>query len=361
MTFKTDYNTLLEQLDQIDPLAYGKTRNFIDGAVTRLSPYISRGVISTKMVMAHVLDRGYNPYHIEKFLQELAWRDYWQQVWIEKGHAINADLKREQPEVEHHEISENLVASETGIVAIDQSIAGLYDHGYMHNHLRMYVASIACNVGKAHWKAPAQWMYYHLIDGDWASNALSWQWVAGANANKKYYANQDNINKYCYTNQRNSFLNVSYEAFESMDIPETLRATTLPTLETPLPEHTPLQLDTSRPLMVYNYYNLDPLWRQAEAANRVLLIEPSVFQQYPISQNAIDFMLQLAKNIPGIQIFVGEFNELQAQAPDQPIYYKEHPLNRYQGHEDPRDWMFPVKGYFPSFFSFWKKCRKTLK
>ena len=51
-------------------------------------------------------------------------------------------------------------------------------------------------------------MYYHLLDGDWASNALSWQWVAGSNANKKYYANQDNINKYFNSSQKQTFLDV---------------------------------------------------------------------------------------------------------------------------------------------------------
>jgi deoxyribodipyrimidine photo-lyase len=91
--------------------------------------------------------------------------------------------------------------------------------GYMHNHLRMYVAAIACNIGHSHWHLPARWMYYHLLDADWASNALSWQWVAGSFSSKKYYANQENINKYCHTQQRNTFLDVSYEAYETMPTP----------------------------------------------------------------------------------------------------------------------------------------------
>ena len=54
----------------------------------------------------------------------------------------------------------------------------------------MYIASIICNTAKCHWKIPAKWFYYHLKDGDWGSNALSWQWVCGTNSGKKYYANQ---------------------------------------------------------------------------------------------------------------------------------------------------------------------------
>ena len=73
-------------------------------------------------------------------------------------------------------------------------------------------------------------------------------------------------------------------------------------------------------------------------------------------------MLNLAKeNIPSIQIYVGEFKDLIKNHLVKEVYYKEHPTNRhYQGVEEPRDWMFEVNGYYPSFFSFWKKCKKQL-
>ena len=116
-----------------------------------------------------------------------------------KGNAINQDIKHEQKPISNHSISKAIIDANTGIYAIDNGIQEFYKTGYLHNHLRMYIAAIACNMGKSHWKAPAQWMYYHLLDADWASNALSWQWVAGSNANKKYVANQDNINKFCFT------------------------------------------------------------------------------------------------------------------------------------------------------------------
>ena len=61
-----------------------------------LSAYISRGVISTKFILKTLLDNNYNPAHIEKFIQELAWRDYWQQIWVSKGNLINSDLKHNQ-------------------------------------------------------------------------------------------------------------------------------------------------------------------------------------------------------------------------------------------------------------------------
>ncbi len=361
-TFPTSYSEILARIEQIDPIKYGRTRNFIDGAVTYLSPYISRGVISTSFVFERLLNRGFHPSPIEKMIQELAWRDYWQQLWIAKGDEINTDFKNTQKEVFHHQMPIALLEAKIGIDAIDEAILNFYETGYLHNHLRMYVASIACNIGKSHWRVPAQWMYYHLLDGDWASNALSWQWVAGSNSNKKYYANQENINKYCYTDQRDTFLDVGYDAFEEINVPEVLLNTSMPELKTPLPENKEISFNENLPVVLYNYYNLDPNWKTGMKANRIVLLEPSHFQKYPVGQNGIDFMLNLAKNLENAQIFVGEFDELMSEHKTSQVYFKEHPTNNhYKGIEEARDWMFDVQGYFPSFFGFWKKCKKQLK
>ena len=360
--FNTRYPRIIDQIDKVKPVRYGKTRNFADGAVTRLSPYISRGVISTRMVLDKILQQDLPYYAIEKFIQELAWRDYWQQVWIAKGDAIDEDLKQPQPDVAHHQMPLALDQATTGIDAIDTAIEELYQTGYMHNHVRMYVASVACNIAKSHWRVPAQWMYYHLLDGDWASNALSWQWVAGSNANKKYFANQDNINKYFYSEQKRSFLDRDYPELVQLETPAVLQDCHQQSLNSELPQTKALALDPSLPTLVYNYYNLDPTWRQDQPANRILLLEPSLFNRYPVAAKNIEFILKLADNIPDIQLFCGEFADLEAMTQSGSIYFKEHPLNgHYRGQEDPRDWMFQVEGYYPSFFAFWKRCKKEIK
>ncbi len=362
MQFTTNPQDIVKQIDQIDPIAYGKSRNYIDGAVTKLSPYISRGVISTKQIAQTVLDKGYHPDEIEPFLKELAWRDYFQQVWIAIGEDINEDIKQPQPDFKHHAIPVALTNATTGIIAIDSGIADLTSTGYLHNHLRMYVASIACNVGKSHWLLPAQWMYYHLLDADWASNALSWQWVAGSFSSKKYFANQENINKYCHTEQSNTFLSVSYEQLPNLKIPSALENTVQLKLETILPASDSLVLNPELPTYIYNFYNLDPVWGAEIIANRVLLLSPSFFEKYPVGSKTIDFILQLAKNISDIQIFVGEFEELLSGVDETKTNYKQHPTNiGYYGIEQPRDWICKeVTGYFPSFFAYWKKCKPYL-
>lgn len=354
-----DFQDIISQLKYINPVKYANTRNFINGDVTRLSPYISRGVISTRHVFQSLLQRGYTLENAEKLIQELAWRDYWQQVWVNKGEAINEDLKRPQEDVENHEMPRSLADAETGVDAVDAAISELYQTGYMHNHVRMYTASIACNMGHSAWKTPARWLYYFLLDGDWASNALSWQWVAGSNAGKKYVANQQNINKYCFTRQKGTFLDVDYSQFENINTPEVLKETFIPELKTPLPESKISSVRSDLPTYIYNWYNLDPKWDEQVKANRILLLEPSIFEKYPISSKSMNFMLALTKNIAGIQIFTGEFDDFVHQYNLDDIHFKEHPLNKnYRGTEHPRDWMFNVEGYYRSFFAFWKKCKK---
>ena len=353
----TDYKQILNKLDQLNPVQYAKNRNFIDGSVSKLSPYISRGVLSTKQVLDHLLRNGFEPKKIEKFSQELAWRDYWQQIWQEKD--IDLDIKNKQTDVLQKGLSQSIIDAKTNIKAIDESIQGLYLTGYMHNHLRMYVASIATNIAKSHWKQPAKWMYYHLLDGDWASNALSWQWVCGANSNKKYIANQENINKYTYSAQSNTFLDTSYENIMQLTQPEHMALTSKEHLKTKFPKSETITINESKPICIYNYYNLDPNWRNDINAQRILLIEPSIFEKYPIGEKAMNFMLSLSKNILSIQIFVGEFDELKTG--NSKVYFKQHPLNyNYKGIEDSREWMSNVNGYYPSFFGFWNKVKKEI-
>lgn len=361
INFETYYDSILNKIENINPIEYCKTRNYIDGAVTYLSPYISRGVISTKQVLHAVLSQGYIQKDIEHFIKELCWRDYFQRVAQVRD--INIELKQAQSEINNYSFPLAILNATTGIDGVDNAVMQLYRNGYMHNHCRMYTASIVCNIAKSHWLIPAKWMYYHLLDGDWASNACSWQWVAGANSNKKYFANQENINRYTYTNQKNTFLDLSYEDIVNSSVPEHLLQTDLPLLEMKFPEVSTLNVDNNLPTYIFNYYNLDPNFGKNISANKILLIEPDFFAQYPISEKCMNFMLDLSKNISGIQIYVGSFDSLKSEFNLKNIYYKEHPFNaNYSGTEIERDWIVKdLDGYFPSFFSYWKKIEKHIQ
>ena len=358
--FTVDYASILKKIEAINPVKYAHSRNYIDGQVNYLSPYISRGVISTKQVLASLQGKGYSFEQLEPLIQQLCWRDYFQRIAQVKD--INTEIKQVQEQVKHHAIPLSILEAKTGIQAIDQSIETLIESGYMHNHSRLYLAALTCNIGKSHWLHPAKWMYYHLLDGDWASNACSWQWVAGANSSKKYYANQENINKYTASKQRNTYLDTSYEVLPEMEIPASLTTTEEFNFKITLPEGDSIQIIPDQPIFIYNYYNLDPLWHKDEPGNRILLLEPEFFQNYPVSKKCMDFMLDLSKNIQGIQIYVGSFQAFSAEYKETSIYYKEHPLNiGYFGLQEERDWIAnDVSGYYPSFFSYWKKVKKHL-
>jgi deoxyribodipyrimidine photo-lyase len=390
-------------LSAIDVKRYGKTRNYVSGSVSELGPYVSRGVISTRMVWTYLLQRGHSFEEMFGFVQQLAWRDFFQRVWQGLGDGINEDIRREQEGVLHRVFPAAIAAGNTGIEGIDVGIQRLLSTGYMHNHLRMYTAFLTANLAGAHWRLPAQWMYAHLLDGDWGSNALSWQWVSGTFSNKKYIANQENINRYTHTNQRGTYLDMEYETLAEEPVPEVLKPTLQAAEALPFSEcdATSLQLAVTKyglpmfglgssmkenallensqfenaslenqvvdnRLVIYNYYQLDPLFQSSLPGTRLLLLEPSVFERYPIASQCIDFMLSLAMEIPNVQVFVGEFDELVgALGPfgHVEIVYQEHPLNRhYRGNEIPRDWLAPeVEGSFSSFFSYWKKVEKSLR
>lgn len=362
-TFPTDYKSILDRVYQIDPLAYGRTRNFIDGAVTYLSPYISRGVLSVKQVLDITLARGLDRYEISKFIQELAWREYFQRVWQAKGDSLFTDLRQPQPDVGHRQMINSIADATTGIDAVDDAIRGFYETGYLHNHVRMYIASIACNVGRAHWSTPSRWMYTHLLDGDLASNACSWQWVAGAFSGKKYWCDQANINRHTHSIQHGTFLDVSLDELPRSPIPSKLIDFSPWNLETTLPSTNVVSINPAKPTLIYNSYNLDPEWRLGEDVNRVLLLEPSHFRKFPVSQRVLEFIVSLSKNLSDLQVVAAEVDAMvdaygtRARA-EAMLISKEHPLfHYYPGKKDPRDWMYPdVSGYFPSFSKYWQRC-----
>ncbi|MFZ9982259.1 MAG: FAD-binding domain-containing protein [Cyclobacteriaceae bacterium] len=359
--FPSDYDSIKQRIRSIDPVLYADSRNFTNGAVTRLSPYISRGVISLSEILRYLIHSGYDYPSCEILIKELAWREYFQRVWQHKN--PDEDIRQSQTDVRHQDIPESILNASTGIEGIDAAIRELFETGYMHNHCRMYTASLICNIARYHWKTPALWMYYHLLDGDWASNACSWQWVAGSNSSKKYYASQENINKYTGKIQTGTFLDTSYDLLPFLPSPEHLTSGIPLVQKTKLPQTNFSEIQKGLPILIYNYYNLDPEWMNDVQANRILFFEKEIFEKFPVSSFCIDFVLSLAANIPGIRIFSGSLKELLELTQGEEIHYKEHPLNKhYPGIMHDRDWICPeVTGYHPSFSAFWKKAERLIK
>ena len=190
----------LSLLAAINPAQYSATRNHLDGAVTRLSAYIRHGVLTLDEVRNHALDAVATPKQAEKFIQELAWRDYWQRLYIASPDAIWVDVEAYKTGFVASDYADDLPADiargATGVACIDAFITTLLETGYLHNHARMYVAAYVVHWRQIKWQTGARWFLQNLIDGDPASNNLSWQWIASTFANKPYFFNLENVARY---------------------------------------------------------------------------------------------------------------------------------------------------------------------
>ena len=358
MDFPTKLANVYKRIDAFDPEHYARTRNFLNGGVSYLSPYLSRGFITVPQVVERMKNRGIGMQQAEKFIQELAWREFYTRTWFQKGDLIFEDIRHPQEGVENQGIPEAVLNANTGIQAIDSHLTHFWETGYLHNHLRMYLAAIICNMGKYHWREPADWLYYHLLDGDLASNALSWQWCAGTFSNKPYFVNQANINTYSGTKQSGTFLDFDYELLPINAVPDVLKKSEKINLVFTPPETKALDLQENAPTFIYTHYTLDPTFHIGEEGNRILILEPSHFKKHAISPKTLNFILSLGENIPGLQVYYGEYSDLSLQG-----IFRDHPINaHFQGIREKHPSLAPdLAGEFPSFFSFWNKLKNQLE
>lgn len=188
-----------ERLAAIDPLRYGASRNYADGAVTQLSPYIHHGVLHLHELKQAALAKA-PAAAIKPFLQQLAWREYFQRLLEQHPEWAWQDIEPYktgwQPSDYDSTMAPDILAANTGVACIDTFINQLYSIGYLHNHARLYVAAYVVHFRRIRWQAEAAWFLTHLLDGDLASNNFSWQWVASTFSQKPYIFNLDNVEKY---------------------------------------------------------------------------------------------------------------------------------------------------------------------
>lgn len=167
--------------------------------VSQLSPYLRNGIVSEDEIVRSVL-RKHSFKATEKFLQEVFWRIYWK-GYLENRPALWAryrkDLNRLENRLSNDPTYRAATASNTGIGCFDTWSEELRKTGYLHNHARMWFASIWIFTLKLPWQLGAAYFLKHLLDGDPASNTLSWRWVAGLHTKgKTYLARPDNIARF---------------------------------------------------------------------------------------------------------------------------------------------------------------------
>lgn len=218
-SFEPTLEAAQARLDAVNPDGYARTRNALNGAVTRLSPYLTHGFLCLREVYDAVnLRHPLNAQH--KLVFELGWRAYWRHVWEHLGDGVHQSLHSGllPDDAYQPDMPADVLEGRTGIPVIDLAVRELYATGYLHNHARMWLASYLVHLRKVHRHAGAQWMLGHLLDGDVASNHLSWQWVAGTGSSKPYLFNAENVAKYAPTGWHSpgTVLDTSYERMDAM-------------------------------------------------------------------------------------------------------------------------------------------------
>ncbi len=187
---------------------YSKLRNFDFGPEKRsniscLSPYITHGIINEKEVIQKALSK-FSFSKNEKFIQEVLWRTYWK-GWLELRPNVWADYLIELNQIKN-EFKDNkdyiaAIEGKTKVDCFNEWVKELKENNYLHNHTRMWFASIWIFTLELPWQLGAEFFMQHLYDGDAASNTLGWRWVAGVQTQGKHYlASEWNIKK--FTNNR---------------------------------------------------------------------------------------------------------------------------------------------------------------
>lgn len=209
--FPATRNAALSRLTQFAPRAgqaYASGRNTDPGpeqagAVSKLSPYLRYRMITEQEVVGATLGQ-HSLAAAEKYTQEVLWRTYWK-GWLEMRPSVWTDFlqerDRQRDSFPNARAIHSAESGETGIEGFDDWARELVETGYLHNHARMWFASIWIFTLRLPWALGADFFLRHLVDADAASNTLSWRWVAGLQtAGKTYLATSDNIAR--YTNGR---------------------------------------------------------------------------------------------------------------------------------------------------------------
>ncbi len=320
----------LERMTAIDPVAYARTRNHVAGAVSGLSPWIRHGVVSLAEVRDRAIGLVQRPDEASKFVSELGWRDYWRQVHESLGDRIRESI--EPPAALPRSgggsarMPEDVLAAATGMECIDAFVHRLHETGWLHNHERMWLASWLVHVRRVRWQVGADWFLEHLLDGDPASNHLSWQWVAGTFSAKPYIFNRENLEAYtdgvhCGRCPLIGSCDVEgdYDQLASrLFQPESATPARQPLRIRPAPAWRPgdaAASETQRPLV---WLTLDSLSTESPAAAahpgapRVFVIDPAWLAEERPTLKRLLFVFECLADVPEVEVHLGDPVEVLA-------------------------------------------------
>jgi deoxyribodipyrimidine photo-lyase len=341
--------------------SYEARRNFDYGPadrsnVSELSKFISHRVLFEYDVARRALAQ-HRPETVDKFIQEVFWRIYWK-GWLEHRPAVWNDYVAFDHDTIPERQFQQAVTGKTGIDCFDYWSAELQNTNYLHNHARMWFASIWIFTLGLPWQAGARFFMQHLFDGDAASNTLGWRWVAGIQTSGKHYvARASNIEQ--FTNGRFS--------------PHHLNETPLPVASSktydimPLDDHAKYQKKYNKLIILENdlYVKTN---HEYDAYDAVFVLRPdAVVRSADLARPVIDFKMGLVSAFCEIHANAQNIDAdgLRAMAASQPGFDVVYPaigdhldglcrlrdesgvaLHFLKRPEDLFCWQYATKGFF---------------
>ncbi|MDC0903474.1 FAD-binding domain-containing protein [Pelagibacteraceae bacterium] len=363
MNFKTSRAEALEILENYvdqDISNYTAQRNFDFGPQNRkniscFSPYITHRLISEYEVAKKVLSKY--PYQkVEKFIQEIFWRVYWK-GWLELRPMVWTDFVEDLKNIENSNEYEKAINGETNIDCFNDWIKELKENNYLHNHTRMWFASIWIFTFNLPWQKGAEFFLKELYDGDAASNTLSWRWVAGIQTKGKNYIAQNwNINK---------FTNNKYKDLKLNENPQPItdqREYKISTINTGINESISNKLvffENELHFKIFNIDNYKKVYcillsnqeRQVKLGNKVLGYKKNLIKnQIQNSGLKIEFIdgnkfIELSKNEKDYDVVYPSVGENMSFL-KRTVKKNNLMINYLIREEDKYCWQFSNKGYF---------------
>lgn len=306
--------TALKKLNSIDVAAYARNRNFLNGSLTHLSPYLRHGCLTLSETFEFI-KKNFDATS-DKLVYQLAWRDFWRQVWFTEGDGILSEMESPKVAIGHAPLADDIVEGKTGLPCIDGFINDdLYAKGYVHNHARMWLASYVVHHRKIDWRAAADWFEANLIDGDIASNHLSWQWVTSTFSSKPYFFNKEIISrytgeKYCANCNVKCPFDASYEVLNDRLFNQTLEPIAKKYEIQPLPRnkvsHFPAKAIFIHDEMLSSSHVL-----LQKPFPKIFVFDPQIHGK--LSLNRLQFMADCLSEMQSVEVWVGDTYEILMQ------------------------------------------------
>lgn len=325
----------LKKLNSIDITAYARNHHFLNGAATHLSPYLRHGCITLAEAFNSIKARF--GFQAEKLLMQLAWREYWHQVWFAEGDAIFSDLEPPKVLLQRAPLDADVKKGKTDLPCMDAFIQELLKTGYIHNHARLWLASYLIHHRKIDWREAADWLESHLLDGDFASNHLSWQWVASTFSSKPYFSNKETISRfsggrYCDGCLAQCPFDASYETLTAK-----LFSTTIsPAAKQYVITHFPKKPVSTFPAMAVFVHD-----EMLSAANAIFdkpfpkffVFDPQLHGAW--SLNRLQFVADCLSEIKNVEVWIGDTEEVLVKRGVGRVITQDTPNRRVRESLDP--------------------------